>query len=214
MEKRTLLVRVSMNTLHEDFGLAHDFLLEILKKKYKQKKFSEAIKEFFDDLNNAVQVTEEDIDEWIEECIWDADQMYSEGRITKEKRNDYIKLCQDREKVKKIIEKEENESLLQELIASAELISALLGKPTNSFFNFLKMYESNKKINENFKKMQSEYDKKELIELIPVILDNVVEEIKKDETIYSLGIYDDKDKEEWKKSVKELDENLRSFLRE
>ncbi len=200
-----------MHTLHEDFGLAHDFLLEVIGKKYSQKKFLNRVEKFLKELNNSKteQVTEEDIDEWIEVCIWEANDMYDRGQITKEQRDRYIKMDSDREKVRKMLEEEKP---IHELIASAEFISATLDKPTKSFYNFLEFIKYDNKIEKNFEIIKSKYEKDNLIAIIPTILESVIYKLKDDDTIYALGIYDQKDIISWKKSVAELEENLKSFV--
>ncbi len=203
-----------MHTLHEDFGMAYDFLFEVIKKKYSQKKFVNRVEKFLKELNSSKteQVTKEDIDEWIEECIWDANQMYKEGLINKKEQEEYIKLSQDREKVRKIIENEASDIYIHELIASAELINAILNKPTKSFYNFLEFSKFDKKIEKNFEIIQSKYEKDKLIAIIPAILESVIYKLKDDDTIYALGIYDQKDIISWKKSVANLEESLKNFV--
>jgi len=200
-----------MHTLHEDFGLAHDFLLEVIGKKYSQKKFLNRVEKFLKELNSSKteQVTKEDIDEWIEECIWEANDMYDRGQITKEQRDRYIKMDSDREKVRKMLEEEKP---IHELIASAEFISAILDKPTKSFYNFLEFSKFDNKIEKNFEIIKSKYEKDKLIAIIPTILESVIYKLKDDDTIYALGIYDQKDIISWKESVAELEESLKSFV--
>ena len=198
-------------TLHEDFELAHDFLYEAIKKKYTLKKLLKMIKDFLYELNSneVKEISEEDITEWIEDCIWEANDMYNRNMITKEQRDKYIAIDSDREKIRKQLEQDEKP--LVELIAVAEFISALLGKPTQSFLFFLELHKFDKKIEENFVKMQEEYNSNELKVLIPVILKSVIKEIKKDAIIEQLGINDEKDKLSWKSSIEELEKNLRLF---
>ena len=119
-----------MHTLHEDFGLVHDFMFEIIGKSYTQKRFLSRVEKFLSQLHSDLshKVTEEDIDEWIEDCIWEANEFYNSGQITKEQRDRYIEMDSDRENVRKMLE--ENEKPLYELIASAEFVSAILDKPT------------------------------------------------------------------------------------
>ena len=200
-----------MYTLHEDFGLAHDFLLEVIGKKYSQKKFLNRVEKFLKELNSSKteQVTKEDIDEWIEECIWEANDMYDRGQITKEQRDRYIKMDSDREKVRKMLEEEKP---IHELIASAEFISATLDKPTKSFYNFLEFSKFDNKIEKNFEIIKSKYEKDKLIAIIPTILESVIYKLKDDDTIYALGIYDQKDIISWKKSAAELEDSLKSFI--
>ena len=201
-----------MHTLHEDFGLVHDFMFEIIGKSYTQKRFLSRVEKFLSQLHSDLshKVTEEDIDEWIEDCIWEANEFYNSGQITKEQRDRYIEMDSDRENVRKMLE--ENEKPLYESIASAEFVSAILDKPTKSFSYFLKLNSFDKKLEKKFQKLKDKYDKNKLVEIIPTLLSSVVSEIKKDDTIYTLGIYDEKDIISWQESVANLEENLKSFL--
>lgn len=201
-----------MHTLHEDFGLVHDFMFEIIGKSYTQKRFLSRVEKFLSQLHSdlSYKVTEEDIDEWIEDCIWEANEFYNSGQITKEQRDRYIEMDSDRENVRKMLE--ENEKPLYESISSAEFVSAILDKPTKSFSYFLKLNSFDKKLEKKFQKLKDKYDKNKLVEIIPTLLSSVVSEIKKDDTIYTLGIYDEKDIISWQESVANLEENLKSFL--
>ncbi len=202
----------NMCTLSEEFGLTQDFLFEVIKKGYTQKRFLNKVEKFLNELHSDLshKVTEEDIDEWIEDCIWEANEFYNSGQITKEQRDRYIAMDSDRENVRKMLEQEEKP--LYELIATAEFISAILDKPTKSFNYFLKLNNFDKRLEKNFQKLKDTYDKDKLVEIIPTLLSDIVEEIKKDDVIYALGIYDQKDITSWKESVAELEESLKSFV--
>ncbi len=107
---------------------------------------------------------------------------------------------------------EQEEKPIHELIASAEFISAALDKPTKSFYNFLEFSKFDKKIEKNFEIIKSKYEKDKLIAIIPTILENVIYKLKDNDTIYALGIYNQKDITLWKESVAELEESLKSFV--
>jgi len=202
-----------MFTLHENFGLAHDFLYEAISNKYSEKKLLKMIEGFLYDFstNKVVEVSEEDISEWIENCIFETNNFYERGQITEEERNQYIKQDSDRKKVKQLLEQEGMP--LQEVIASAEYISALLNKPTNSFLFFLELHKFDNNIETNFEKIQKRFNNSSTFkELISKILTVVITKIKKDNIIETLGIYDENHINEWKVSVNELEENLKSLL--
>ena len=202
-----------MFTLHEDFTLAHDFLYEAISNKYSEKKLLKMIEGFLYDFstNKVVEVSEEDISEWIENCIFETNNLYERGQITEEERNQYIKQDSDRKKVKQLLGQEGMP--LQEVIASAEYISALLNKPTNSFLFFLELHKFDNNIETNFKKIQKRFNNSSTFkELISKILTIVIAEIKKDNIIETLGIYDENHINEWKVSVNELEENLKRLL--
>jgi len=201
-----------MFTLHEDFDLTHDFLVEAIERKISEKyliKITKELLEKFSDSKN-LEATEEEIDEMMEYFLDQINSSYEQGNMTKERRDKLLKEEANRDKIKKQIEKYKKPT--QELIAISEYIAALLGKPTNSFLRFLKMYDEIA-LEKIFLKLQNRYNNSlELKKLIPNLLNSVIKEAQTDEAIEYLGIYDDIDKELWKESVEELEDNLKNLL--
>jgi ribosomal protein L21E len=192
-------------TLHPDFELSSEWLVEVIKKGSLDNDLLEEINNFLDEYK-LEELTENDIDDHIKEELEYLNYQYNMGDITDAEYKKYKAEINNREKVKKQLEKGYLFGYVDAL-AVAEYLVALDGHPTIAFKTFLR----NNSIENEFEKLKHNNSLVLFKNILSDISDHIFPDIKKSEIIDFLGVLGKENKQFWLRSVTNLETNMKKL---
>ena len=195
-------------TLHPDFELSNEWLVEVIKESYLGNDLLQEINNLLDEYKSE-GITENDIDEYIKEEL---EYLYHQHKMEDITDEEYLKYKAEITNKKSSRKQLESDYLFGYLdaLAIGEYLVALGGHPTMAFQTFLR----NNAAEKAFEHLRYNNSLELFKNTLNSILCNIIPNVKKNHIIDFLGIFGEKNKQSWLKSVDDLDANIKNIMKE